>query len=123
MHPYSRKPSAHRAVATSLLPTWGAVGSRQTHPNLECSCIDPRLLVAPGRWVSTNSTLPPCRSGHPPDPSKSRVQVHRPPPFWSHLTAGSLDVALPTVPRGGACQTRLFSTRGGSPRHRACKPW
>src|SRR5215211_7907570 len=54
---------------------------------------------------------PPCRSGHPPDPSKSRVQVHRPPPFWSHLTAGSLDVALPTVPRGGPARP-VFSRPG-----------
>src|SRR5215213_2484501 len=56
--------------------------------------------IRPPRSCDVVATYP-GRGGHPPDPSKSRVQLHRPPPFWSHLTAGSLDVALPTVPRGG----------------------
>src|SRR5215212_1660135 len=95
MHPYSRKPSAHRAdssdaarevtasvsgggrctctrenhpptaqsVATSLLPTRGAVGSRQTHPNLECRCIDPRLSGGTCPLRQYDPTLPPCRGG------------------------------------------------------------
>jgi hypothetical protein len=116
MHLHSRKPSAHRAsVATSLLPTGARWAPARPIQISSAGASTLAFLVAPVRWVSTNSTLPTMPQWAPARPIQissagaSTLAFLVAPVCWV-----STNSTLPTMPRWAPARPIQISSAGAS---------
>src|SRR5829696_618335 len=139
MHPYSRKPSAHRAdssdaareVTASVSGGDRCTCTRENHPptaQLRRRCYLPGARWAPARPIQISSAAastpafwshlaagsvrtqpsPPCRSGHPPDPSFLDQGWIAPPPRVQAMVTACVQL------RGTWAASALSLSKGGT---------